>query len=77
MSAWTGAEVPDDLKAAHRELARKVLGRRGVAGTAIGKHGGKPCLKVYVTGPGAKRTVPDSVGGYPVILEKTGRFGRL
>ena len=66
-----------DLKSAHRELTGKVMGRTGVSGTAIGQRGGKPCLKVYVSDSKAGRSVPKKVGGYPVVVEKTGKFKRL
>jgi hypothetical protein len=69
--------VAGDVKAAHRELSARVMGRKGVSGTAIGERRGKPCLKVYVTDASAGRSVPKSVGGYPVVVETTGRFERL
>ena len=66
-----------DLKSAHRELTGKVMGRTGVSGTAIGQRGGKPCLKVYVSDSKAGRSVPKKIGGYRVVVEKTGKFKRL
>jgi hypothetical protein len=69
--------VPADLKNAHRELTSRVMGRRGVSGTAIGERGGRPCLKVYVTDADSGRAVPKRVGGYPVVVETTGTFKRL
>jgi hypothetical protein len=66
-----------DLEAAHRELTAKVMGRKGVSGTAIGEHRGKPCLKVYLSDGNARGSVPTSVGGYPVVVETTGPFKRL
>ncbi len=66
-----------DIKAAHRKLTDKVMGRPGVTGTAIGIHGGKPCLMVYLSERGAGRSVPSSVGGFPVVTEVTGSFRRL
>jgi hypothetical protein len=69
--------VAEDLKAAHRQLTAQVMGRRGVAGTAIGEQGGKPCLKVYVSDASAGRSVPKRVGGFPVVVETTGSFERL
>ena len=71
------ADMSDDLKAAHRELTGKVMGRKGVAGTAIGSDGGRPCLKVYLSDPAAERGVPKRVGRYRVVVEKTGGFERL
>lgn len=69
--------MASDLKAAHRELTGKVMGRTGVSGTAIGERGVKPCLKVYVSDSKAGRSVPKKVGGFPVVVEKTGSFRRL
>lgn len=69
--------MASDLKAAHRELTSKVMGRDGVSGTAIGERGGKPCLKVYVHDGVAGRSVPKRVGGFPVVVETTGPFRRL
>ena len=66
-----------DLKAAQRELDRSVMGREGVAGTAIGEKGGKPCLKVYLEKKGAGGSIPKKIGGIPVVTEITGRFRRL
>jgi hypothetical protein len=66
-----------DLKAAQRELDGKVMGRKGVAGTAIGEKGGKPCLKVYLDRKGAGGSIPKKIGGVPVVTEVTGRFRRL
>ena len=65
------------VKAAHRELTGKVMGRPGISGTAIGERGGKPCLKVYVSDKTAGRKVPKSVGGFTVVVERTGSFERL
>ena len=66
-----------DVKSAHRELTGKVMGRPGISGTAIGERGGKPCLKVYVSDKPAGRKVPKSVGGFTVVVERTGSFERL
>ncbi len=65
------------LEAAHRDLTNRVMGQPGVSGTAIGQRGGKPCLKVYVTDDKAGKTLPRTVGGFPVVTEVTGRFKRL
>lgn len=66
-----------DVKAAHRELTAKVMGRPGVSGTAIGQKGGKPCLTVYVSESKAGKGVPRRVGGFPVVIETSGAFRRL
>ncbi len=69
--------MSEGLKAAHRELTDKVMGRAGVTGTAIGEKGGKPCLKVYVGDDKGGRGIPRTVGGYRVVVEKTGAIHRL
>ncbi len=50
----------NDLISAQEALNKKVLSRPGVTGTAIGLHGGKPCLKVYVSAddPAITRSLP-------------------
>ena len=66
-----------DLEAARQELTRRVMGRPGVSGTAVGEKNGKPCLKVYVSDREAGRSIPKDVGGYPVVVETTGPFRSL
>ena len=66
-----------DLEAARKELTRKVMGRPGVSGTAVGERNGKPCLKVYVDDREVRRSLPKEVGGYPVVVETTGPFRAL
>lgn len=53
------------------------MGKAGVSGTAIGQHGGKPCLKVYVSDDNARKKVPGRIGGFRVVIERTGGFRRL
>ncbi|MGD8361035.1 MAG: hypothetical protein PVJ04_06360 [Gemmatimonadota bacterium] len=65
------------LERAHQRLTDRVMGRPGVSGTAIGERGGKPCLKVYVSDTGAKKTIPRSQDGFPVVVEVSGRFKAL
>jgi len=72
-----GTDVTDELRLAQRELTGKVMGRTGVTGTAIGSDGGRPCLKVYVSAPGADRGLPKTVRGYRVVVENTGALKRL
>jgi hypothetical protein len=68
--------VSDDAKAALSELNRKVLGKPGVTGTAVGQSGGAPCLLVYVSDAGARTSIPGKVAGVPVKVEVTGPFKR-
>jgi hypothetical protein len=69
--------VPTDIKAAHRELTGKVMGREGVTGTAIGPQGGATCLKAYATDAKVGRTIPSKARGLPVIVKVSGAFRRL
>lgn len=66
------------VEAAHDRLTRSVIGKKGVAGTAIGTRGGKPCLKVYLekNDRALRRKLPRSVGGIPVDVEVTGKMNR-
>jgi hypothetical protein len=51
----------------------------GVEGTAIGLFEGKPCIKILSSlEPEQLRTnIPESVEGYPVVIEQTGTFRAL
>lgn len=63
-----------DLEKARADLTKLVMGREGVAGTAVGERKGAPCLIVYVTGDAGKKGVPSEVRGIPVKVEKSGPF---
>jgi hypothetical protein len=69
--------VDPKLEAAQAELTRRVMGRPGVSGTAIGERCGKPCLKVYITEAGAGKGLPRRILGFRVVVETTGSFRRL
>ncbi|HSR40646.1 MAG TPA: hypothetical protein VLL48_00705 [Longimicrobiales bacterium] len=66
--------MSDALKTALRELNDRVLGRPGVAGTAVGERKGRPCLKVFVEDPATAGSIPTTVRGVPVVAETTGPF---
>ena len=66
--------MPQDIQTAQRDLTRRVMGRPGVSGTAIGRQRGKDCLMVYVNGNVERNLIPKRVGGFPVVVEKTGTF---
>jgi hypothetical protein len=68
--------VSGDAKAALSELNRKVLGKPGVSGTAVGESGGAPCLIVYLNDAGVRKGIPARVAGIPVKVEVTGPFKR-
>ena len=65
-----------DVKAALAELNRKVLGKPGVSGTAVGESGGAACLLVYLSDAAARGSIPGRVKGVPVKVEVTGGFKR-
>lgn len=65
-----------DVRAALSELNRKVLGRPGVGGTAVGESGGTPVLLVYLKDASARKGIPSKVGGVPVKVQVTGPFRR-
>ena len=65
------------LEAARRELADRVMGKPGVAGVAVGERHGRPCLTVYVTDAAAGTKLPKAVGGFPVVVERSGKFRKL
>ena len=51
----------------------------GVEGTAIGLFKGRPCIKILSSlDPEQLRTnIPETVEGYPVVIEQTGTFRAL
>jgi hypothetical protein len=71
----TGGTVKDVL-ARH---SRDIMFIPGVVGTAEGRCGGKPCIKVYVEKktPELSRRIPASIEGYPVEIEQTGKLKPL
>ncbi len=66
-----------DIRAAQKALNDRVMGKPGVEGTAIAQDGGAPCLKVYVSDRKAGSSVPSRIGGFRVVVEKSGPFRRL
>lgn len=72
------ARQPASVEDAQAKVTRRVIGLDGVAGTAVGLHGGKPCVKVYLEtdDPTLRSQVPRSAAGYPVVVEVTGGFRR-
>lgn len=69
-------ETPDrsihEVLEAHRE---DWMVRPEVTGTGIGRCDEQPCIVVYLlrSGPDVEAALPDTVEGYPVRLEVTGR----
>ena len=69
--------MSEDIKAAQRELTDRVMGKPGVAGTAIGLRDGEPCLVVYLSDKSGESSVPSKVKGFPVRTEVSGRFRKM
>ncbi len=67
------------IERAHDRVTRKVIGMKGVTGTAIGMRGGKPCIKVYVEkdDPRLRSRLPRRTGRFAVDIEVTGKVRRL
>ncbi len=69
----------ESIDRAHDRVTRRVIGMKGVSGTAIGTRGGKPCIKVYLERDDRRlrSLLPRRAGGFPVDVEVTGRVRRL
>lgn len=76
-------QVPKETKMSQKTIQQvqeahteHLMSIPGVVGTAIGEVGGKPCIKVLVSQKTAEieKGVPDSLEGYPVVIEETGEF---
>jgi len=62
-----------EVLAAHTD---SLLALPGVVGTAIGRCGDALCIRVFVaeSSEAARQPIPDSLEGYPVRVEVSGRF---
>jgi len=62
-----------EVLAAHTD---SLLALPGVVGTAIGRCGDAPCIRVFVmdSSDTIRRAIPDSLGGYAVQVEVSGAF---
>ncbi|HEV8263628.1 MAG TPA: hypothetical protein VGQ06_01675 [Gemmatimonadales bacterium] len=63
----------EDVLAGHTDALMAVP---GVVGTAIGRSGGAPCIRVFVAdaSPATDAALPAELEGYPVKVEVTGPF---
>jgi hypothetical protein len=59
-----------------RDVTDRVMSIPGVMGTAEGRCGGRPCIKIFVakTTDEMRREIPSVVGGYLIAIEETGEF---
>ena len=64
----------DRVARALARVSRQVLDLRGVAGTAQGLKGGRPCVKIYIESDddALRARLPRSADGIPVDVEVTG-----
>lgn len=67
------------IEDAQEALAEKLMRAKGVEGVGIGRRGGSPCLKVYLSVPRAELSarIPDRFRGHPVEVTGGGPFRAL
>ena len=67
------------IEQVHRENADAWMALPGVIGTAIGRHGGKPCILILTEADNEqiRQHVPPTVEGYPVVIQHTGDIRAL
>lgn len=61
------------------DYTREWMSLPGVLGTAQGLFSGKPCIKVFVIQKTVElnKRIPDTLEGYPVIIEESEEFEAL
>jgi hypothetical protein len=66
----------DDVLKAH---SKTIMSIPGVVGTGYGLYEDKPCIKVFVIKKSAAldQGLPDSLEGYPVVIEEIGEVKAL
>ena len=62
------------IELAQERLANDLLKRRDVVAVGVGADNGEPCLKVYVSGRGNRRSIPRRFDGHPVRVVGGGPF---
>jgi len=67
-----GKAIEDVLK----EHTKELMSIPGVVGTGQSLCDGKPCIKVYVVNktPELEKQIPQTLEGYPVVIEETGEI---
>ncbi len=70
-----GKKIEEVLK----EHTPQLMSSPGVVGTAQGLCDGQPCIKVFAVEktPDLEEEIPDTLEGYPVVIEETGKFRAL
>jgi hypothetical protein len=74
-SSATGEQQPIEVVLA--EHSERLLQIEGVVGVAQGDSEGKPCILVLALDAHLAHRLPQSVGGYPVVVQQTGPIGPL
>lgn len=61
------------------EVSSSLLSISGVVGAGEGVCGNKACIRVYVLqeSPELLRLIPETIDGYPVVIEQTGQIHTL
>jgi hypothetical protein len=67
------------IKQVLEQHTNELISIPGVVGTAEGLCGRSPCVKVYVMKktPDLEQKIPDTLDGYPVTIEETGKIRAL
>jgi len=62
-----------------KEHAKPLMSIPGVVGAGQGLCEGKPCIKVFVVKkiPELEQKIPETLEGYPVVIEETGEVKAL
>ena len=62
------------IEQSQQRLADDLLRRRDVVAVGVGADNGEPCLKVYVSGRGDRRSIPQRFDGHRVHVVGGGPF---
>ncbi len=67
------------IEAVLKQHTDRLMSLPGVVGTAIGVCEGTPCIKVLVVKktPELVNEIPQTLEGYPVVIEETGEIRAL
>ncbi len=68
------------IEQVHRENADAWMALPSVIGTAIGRHGDKPCILILTETTDSeqiRQRIPSTVEGYPVVIQHTGDIRAL
>lgn len=62
-----------------KKYTPELMSKPGVVGTSQGLCDGQPCIKVFAVEKtwALQQEIPNTLEGYPVVIEKTGKFRAL